>query len=272
MRPVEEVIPFLDSLEHQTYRRFRLIVVDGNPDDRLDATLARYRQAFSLVHDRIPGGLSAARNAVLSRLEADVVGFPDDDCWYAPAFLERVTTVMGNRHLAGVTGCTIDARGRRSQLRWDTEAGPITRWNVLRRGLSPTIFLRRDTIVAVGPFDETLGPREGWRGSGEETDYLLRCLTTGYVLEYDPSLCVYHPSYTPRFGDLPVMRRAYCYGVDHSRMLRRHRYPLIYVAWRCLELAMGALSFLAAGRPGTTRFYLSMARGRLVGLVAPGRP
>ena len=216
--------------------------------------LARYRRAILLLHERSEGGLSAARNQSWECLEADVVGFPDDDCWYAPDFLERLTALMSARHLAGVTGCTVDAGGRRSQLRWDSQAGPVTRRNVLRRGLSPTIFLGRDVIAAVGPFDETFGPREGRLGSGEETDYLLRSLEKGLKIEYEPSLHVFHESYSPRFRDGAAMRRAYYYGVDHSTMLLRHRYPRSYVTWRCLELAMGSLLFLVTGRPGTARF------------------
>ena len=55
----------------------------------------------------------------------------------------------------------------------------LTDDNLWNRAISFTIFLRRDVVEAVGPFDEELGLGSGrpW-ASGEETDYLIRAVRT----------------------------------------------------------------------------------------------
>jgi glycosyltransferase involved in cell wall biosynthesis len=267
---VDDLPRCLDSLRQQTHPRFRLFVVDANSDARLGPIIERYSAALPIVYRQLPGaGLSLARNAVLGELQADVVAFPDDDCVYPHDLLERVATVFEARPtLGGVTGMTVDSAGRVSQLRWDSEPGPVTRWNVLRRGISPTIFLRRELIEKVGRFDETFGPRDGRLGSGEETDYLLRATEHGFEIRYDPSIRIVHESHHPRLGDRAAMARAHNYGVDHSRMLRRHHYPRVYLAWRVAQLAIGSALFLATGRPGTARYFAAMARGRLEGMLS----
>ncbi|MER3412566.1 MAG: glycosyltransferase family 2 protein, partial [Thermoleophilia bacterium] len=60
----EELKRFLASLERQTYRAFRVLLVDQNDDDRLAPLLASC-SSLELVHLRSQSGLSRARNAAL---------------------------------------------------------------------------------------------------------------------------------------------------------------------------------------------------------------
>ena len=96
---------FLESLALQTCRNARLIVVDQNPDDRLVAVIAAFESDIPILHLHSEVGLSRARNAGLRHVQADLVAFPDDDCWYPPDLLERVTRVLAERPLLdGVHG------------------------------------------------------------------------------------------------------------------------------------------------------------------------
>ena len=90
---VDELGRLLDSLEAQTYRSFRVLVVDQNEDDRAEAVLSR--RDLDLVRLSSAPGLARARNVALDRVEADVVGFPDDDCRYPPALLADVADPSG---------------------------------------------------------------------------------------------------------------------------------------------------------------------------------
>jgi glycosyltransferase involved in cell wall biosynthesis len=78
----QEVARFLDSLARQTYRDFELIVVDQNPDDRLVELLRPFELRFPIIHLRCERGVSRARNLGPKYVSGDIVGFPDDDCWY----------------------------------------------------------------------------------------------------------------------------------------------------------------------------------------------
>jgi glycosyltransferase involved in cell wall biosynthesis len=237
---VEELGRLLESLEGQTHRDFRVLVVDQNEDERVERVVERH-PSLQVERLRASRGLSVARNAALPHIQADVVAFPDDDCIYPPDLLERVAA-----RLAGVDGVT----GREPS--WTTDAARLTRDNLWNRAISFTIFLRREVVERVGAFDERLGLPSS---SGEEIDYLIRALDTGARIEYDPSLVVEHPA---KPVDLAAVGARD--GASIGYILRKHGYPSHVVARMLLRPAGGALL-----HPGRARFHLATLRGRLRG-------
>jgi len=231
-----ELERFLASLERQTHRDFRVLVVDQNADDRV-APLLDARA----VHLRAPVGLSRARNAALPELTGDVVAFPDDDCVYPDDLLERVAARLTD--LDGVTG---------REPWWTAEAAVLTRANLWNRAISFTIFLRRHVVERVGAFDERLGLPSS---SGEEIDYLIRALDAGMRIEYDPSLVVEHP----RKQVEPHIVGARD-GASIGYILRKHGYGPRLVA-RMLARPAGGVVL----DPKHARFHLATLRGRIAG-------
>jgi glycosyltransferase involved in cell wall biosynthesis len=254
------------SLARQTYPHLRVIVVDQNTDDRLDSILDAHRDALEIVHVRADRGLSRSRNLGLRHVTAEVVGFPDDDCWYPPYVLEHVLREFdAHPEWDGFSIMTIDAQGRPSTMLWDRTAGAIDRFNIWRRAISTGIFLRQPVIAAVGNFAEELGAGSGTRwAAGEETDYLLRVLAARYSIRYEPTLKIHHESPRPGF-DRDAARKGYLSGVGHGHVLRLHNYPAWFAAYRVAQLLGGSLLFLLTLRPAKARFYLAMAAGRAVG-------
>ena len=253
----------LDSLERQTHRTLRVILVDQNPDDRLIAVLAG--REIDVLRVRSARGLSRARNAGLEQVTADVVGFPDDDCTYPDDLLERVARRFANETgLDGLTGRAADSSGRSSPS-WKPDAARLTETNLWNRAISFTIFLRRETVERVGRFDERLGlgSPEPW-ASGEEMDYLVRAVRAGARIEYDPSLVVLH--------DVPTDDAATAYrdGASIGYLLRKHGYPARVGARMLVRPIGGTLRSLGRRDPGRARFYLSSLRGRIRGLRRGG--
>jgi glycosyltransferase involved in cell wall biosynthesis len=262
-----ELARFLDALDAQSCRSFRLVVVvDQEGKAGLEPILAQYQDRFRLQLVESARGLSRARNAGLRQVAGDIVSFPDDDCWYPPDLLQRVADILQrNPGWDGVTGRTVDESARSSVQLWQKEPGLITRENVWRTAITVTIFLRKALVERVGFFDENLSLGSGtpW-GSGDETDYVLRALESGFTLGYDPSIVVYHESPNPPFSR-SAAERAYSYGMGNSRVLRMHGYSRRFAAYRVLQLVAGSAYFLVRGRFGLARFYWAMARGRAVG-------
>lgn len=261
-----EVARFVQALAGQTYRNFRLIVVDQNDDDRLATILEPYEHDFSVLRIHTRRGLSRSRNVGLSHLASDIVAFPDDDCHYPPNLLADVARLMvANPQWDGVTGHVVDDANRPSSARWDPEEGEISRFNVWRRALSISIFLRRHLVDEVGSYDETLGVGAGTPyGSGEETDYLLRALSAGFVLHYAPSLTVIHPDNRadPAAQEVGAGHR---YGAGMGRVLRKHHYPSWFAYYHIGRAVGGALIALVNRRPLEARFLWAVAMGRLHG-------
>lgn len=262
----KEPAHFVRTLEAQTYRGFRLIVVDQNADDRLAPILAGVEGAFPILHLHAQLGLSRARNLALEHVEADVAAFPDDDCWYPPRLLERVASLFSaHPEWDGVSGRAIDETGRASAGRPDTTAGAMTVLNLWRRVASFTLFLRHSLIDAVGPFDEALGVGAGtpW-GGGEDLDYVARSVRRGLYIHYDPTLSVHHPQ-KREHSSRPDARQGYEYGAGFGRAIRKNCLPWWFVGYCVVRSCGASLLNLLALRPERARFYLAVARGRVRG-------
>ena len=263
---VAELERLLDSLAAQTYQRLRVLVVDQNDDRRLSGVLAA-RPGLEVMHLRSERGLSRARNRALGIVDAGVVAFPDDDCAYPPDLLERVARRLSrNPALAGVTGRAVDAEGR-SEPSWKRDGAELTETNLWNRAISYTIFLRRDVVERVGPFDERLGVGSGepW-SSGEEIDYLVRAVRSGARITYDPELTVVHE--TRRLTRSALRQRAFRDGASLGYVLRKHGYPVREIARRLIRPLGGVLLSLAAFDWDQAELHLATFRGRLRGLRA----
>lgn len=265
----DDLEQLLASLEDQTHRAFRVVVVDQNGDGRVDPLLARHA-GLDVVRLRSPRGLSRARNVALSTLAADVVAFPDDDCVYAPDLLERVAArLSGDPELDGVCGRPLDGEGR-ARGRWPVVAQTITRGSVFHTAISHTIFLRRRLVESVGPFDEHLGLGSGtpW-SAGEEIDYLARALRFGARVEYDPSIEITHPVKAVTREELVALGRRD--GASVGYVLARNRYPIRTVARMLVRPAVGSLVSLVLLHRTRARFHAATLVGRISGLRAGSR-
>ena len=260
---IAELERLLASVQAQTHRAVRVLLVDQNEDDRLEPVLQEQR-SFNLVRLHAQRGLSRARNAALEDISADLVAFPDDDCVFASDLLERVARrFAGDRALDGLTGRAVDETGRSSQS-WAQDPAPLTRENLWNRAISFTIFLRDPLVARVGRFDEQLGlgATAPW-ASGEEIDYLVRALDAGARIEYDPALVVTHPD--TRVSPTTLTSLGNRDGASVGYILRKHRYPKRTVGKMLIRPIGGALVALARRDRTEARFHLSTLRGRLLG-------
>jgi len=265
----DDLAGLLAALDAQTYRGFRVVVVDQNPDDRAVEVLARH-PGLEVLHLRSARGLSRARNAALGCLDAELVAFPDDDCSYAPDVLARVAErFAADPGLEGLSGRPEDRNGR-TVGRWPDEARRITPDTVWHTANSHTIFLRRDLVTRIGPFDEALGLGSGtpW-SSGEEIDYLVRALRLGARIEYDPSVVITHPVKPTTAGGLASLGRRD--GGSVGYVLGRNRYSTRSVARMLVRPAVAAVACLVLLDAATARFHAATFAGRLRGLAAGRR-
>jgi GT2 family glycosyltransferase len=258
-----ELETLLASLQRQTYDGFRVLVADQNADDRLAELLAGRKP--SVVHLRAERGLARARNTALGAVEADVVGFPDDDCTYPADLLERVARTLEQRpELDGITGRTEDAHGRTAPG-WPKASRMLDREHVWHGGNSTTTFLRAGLVRRVGAFDEALGLGAGtpW-ASGEDTDYLVRALDLGARIEYDPSLVVIHDRRAE--GDLAAAGARE--GAAVGYLLGKHRYPPRTLGRMLVRPLGGVVASLVRLDGGRARFHALTLRGRARGYLA----
>jgi glycosyltransferase involved in cell wall biosynthesis len=261
-----ELEVMVESVRRQGYPRVRLLVVDQNRDARATDVLDRFRDTVDIVRlPTDPCGTSVAKNLGLERVTADVVAFPDDDCWYPDGLLRDLATrFASDPGLGGLTMPLRDAEGRLANGRWASESARVTRTSVWGRAVAAGIFYRREAARAAGSFDEELGPGSGLWLAGEETDQLIRVLDAGYRVEYDVTLHVHHPDPERDSQDYPLERwTAYAAAMGH--VMRKHRFPARIALYHCARPVLGVPLALLHGDAALASRRLAIGRGRFAG-------
>jgi glycosyltransferase involved in cell wall biosynthesis len=260
---VSEVERFLGSLDRQTYIDFEVIVVDQNPDDRL-LPIIQQHQRLSIQHLRSRRGLSRARNVGLPHSKGEIIGFPDDDCWYPEQLLARVKQTFDLHPESGAIFATLrDAEDRPIGPKWPDHACFWTKEDVWFRGISPAGFMRREVADAIGAFNEKIGIGASTAyQSGEDVDYFVRPLGLGWQIWYEPTVIVHHP---PFHNQERIRERSYSYALGGGYTLRVHHYPVRRLLEMLLRSAAGAAVHLLRGDFLLARSYLLRAAGLLRG-------
>lgn len=139
-----------------------------------------------------PQGVSEARNALLPLIgKADIVVFPDDDCWYAPDTQEQVVATFRQFPAVGaLLGTSLAGEDAPSP---PSRTCHVSRYGTFRHGETYLQFFRAEGIRDIR-FDPRLGPGNGLPyGCGEDTDFLLEAYKRIPILRC-PGIRVFHAS------------------------------------------------------------------------------
>jgi glycosyltransferase involved in cell wall biosynthesis len=262
----QEISRFLAKLDAQTYQDFELIIVDQNSDNRLRRVIETYQNHFTIRHLRssVPGA-SRSRNLGLREAKGDIIGFPDDDCWYPEDLLAQVNSYFKNNSEWDVV-----SGSSAGESYWDRHPGTVNQFNVWKRGIEYSVFFRRDLVLKIGELDESFGPGSGspcW--AGEITDYMLRALNIGCHIYYDPNLVIHHPGpiHTNQSSKLDVIK-PYHYAIGKGRVLRKSNAPLWFFAYQCIKPLTKSLLGLIQQRPEQQQLCWEVFQGILQGWKA----
>jgi glycosyltransferase involved in cell wall biosynthesis len=267
---VARLVGSLERLEGGT--PFELILVDQSTDRSATAAVEEVRPSFLWRATTSARGASVGRNTGLNLARGELVGFPDDDCWYEPDTVERVVRHFDtNPGLSGVCGRALTGDGRPCMLRWLPSATDVTPGNYHRTSIAFTMFFRHGALDAAGAWDEGMGPgAPGWYGAGEESDLLLRTLANGARVHYDPTVVVHHDEPRADPGEDFVTKMLH-YGAGQGLLWRRYRAAPHVIAYLLARKAGGAVVRRVRGEAVLSRADVAYLRGCLAGLrgVAP---
>jgi len=261
----DELSNFLYHLLKQEFDNYELIIVDQNDDDRLVSILTGYQEKLPIIHLKSGRGLSKARNTGISKAQGEVIGFPDDDCWYPPDLLEKVSVFLINKpNISGVTGRVIDEKGNKL-ARYAIQGGYLTKYNTWERTSSVSMFMKTPVIRDIGGFDENLGlGAETIYQGGEDIELPIRAVEKGYQIYYEPEIIVYHPG-TSTKNKFDWYQRAFGYGAGIGYVWRKHNFPILRVMYYLIRPLVGSMLSLASANLVTARYYWYSFRGRWVG-------
>jgi GT2 family glycosyltransferase len=234
-----------------------------------ESSSTRIRVIERRVEGRI--SLAKARNIGIRKASGEIVGFPDDDCWYEQDLLAKVAAYFEEHpNVDGICTNVWDPESNRSlgahRPRGITRG--VSYWNVSYLGNSNGIFVRSEALKRIGePFDEKLGVGTGI-GSGEEAEFLGRILDAGCKVEYVGKLEVYHEVRTE--GIEKIYSYAIGFGyVNWSFLKKGHVEVFAYLFEIVARSCTGIARYLFVREKRV--LYLARLRGIFRGCVASGR-
>ena len=145
-----------ESLLHQTYRNFFVLLGDQSAEGELDALLSRYEKNFRIDRHILPQlSLSAARNALLPFVEGDYIYFSDDDSYLAPSTFAIMAQYARKWPRAGaLIGSGQSKPGLEKPCAGSLPSRELSAYSVFRNCPSWCIFVKKDVPQLIGFFDE----------------------------------------------------------------------------------------------------------------------
>jgi GT2 family glycosyltransferase len=147
-------------------------------------------------------GTSRARNEGWRAACHDLVAFVDDDVRVRPGWAASLVAAFGDDGVDFVTGRVVVPPGQERAERPVAVSGRSVRER-LHPGLAgdlgagANLAVRRRALIAVGGFDETLGPGS-WAASAEDLDLFDRLFREGCGGLFEPSAVAEHEQWRSR--------------------------------------------------------------------------
>ena len=239
LAPISVVIPAYNSQEFigesissvkaQTLPVSEIIVVDDGSDDRTADVAARY--AVTVIQ-RPHGGVSAARNTGIRAAKYDWIALQDADDIWDPRKIEYQWQAIRCYPDVGLVSCGLGqwthgspapepsavSNGAELQDRMKYISDPNEEFLARQMNYySPTILMRRELLVSVGLFDESVEFQEG-------VECYLRILARAPVVMIELALAHQRIHGQNTSGDSIGMRLAWIKLIDELKA-RPEKYP-----------------------------------------------
>lgn len=229
----------IDSVFHQTYHDWELIVVDDGSKYNISQALEdRYGSRIRYVYQSNQGE-SVARNCGVSLSAGEYIAFLDDDDLWHPLKLQRQVDVLNTSPSVGLVSTQaywINYQGlllKKTPHGDDRESSKISwedlTWNNAVAGGGSSALVRRVCLEKVGGFDSEIR-------FGEEWDLWLRLARHYEIRQIDEPLVYYRLHHLGARGWAPRAHEAEQMFIDHRSILDKAFADCPGDALRCKEL------------------------------------
>lgn len=253
---VSEFERLLQSLSAQTFKDFELIVVDQNEHFQLEEICNRFKNLNIKYIRSDKKGLSYNRNIGLQHAQGEIIGFPDDDCYYDNNLLENVEKKF--RQNSDYKLVAIEVKDYISGLIWRKGIkGDIHRFDLHKCCCSINFFIRHSKTML---FDSNLGAGAKF-GAGEETDFLWENFQNNDRGIFVLDVYAYH------LFEKPPASKAYSYGLGHGaiykkEIVKRKKYFMLFQFFGSLIKTLGA-TILKRSR----KMHFNALKGKIEGFI-----
>jgi GT2 family glycosyltransferase len=272
-RLLETVLP---SVERQSFRNFRVVVVDDcSQDDTQEWMRDQWPHVELIIHPE-NRGVACAFNTCVQALEGDYLLLLNNDVELDERCLEELVAAMNADTRVAVAGAKLLDFHRRELLdgtgdafSWagfayrrgqgELDHGQYDSLHEVFSACGAAALYRRSALEAVGPFDEQ------FFALNEDVDWSFRALLAGYRARYVPTAIAYHigsASLGPRVSPFTLY-----HNWRNQIWIVTKNYPVSALARHAPDLLVGQLAMLfVAIRRRSLRMWLGAWRDALLGL------
>lgn len=183
----------LDSLLLQEIQDFEIIIVDQSEGNESQRLVEKYESSkIKYFHINIKG-LSKARNFGIQHISGNYVCLIDDDAVYPREFLTNILDICGPKKIvSGVIYSTSDHTTPFIDCTKVIDGEVMRVREILNFCPSAALTIPTLAFEDAGFFDERLGVGNEF-AAGEETDFLLRAMDSGYEIVHCKRVIAFHP-------------------------------------------------------------------------------
>lgn len=242
----KEIVLMLESLERQIFKNFELIIIDQSEHFNIEELVQTWGKKLNVQYFRShKKGLSFNRNMGLAQAKGEIIGFPDDDCFYAIDTLLNVNKFFKQHtEISILSGKQVDPKTHKSHQFVLRKSREIYLHDVFNAGNSVTIFFKRQQHQPQLLFDEKFGIGAPF-GGAEETDYLYRLLESHKKGYYSEDVIIYHK--ISGYDDMTTKKTFY-YAMGTGAFFRKDfRYLKCFSLFFSLILFRGIIGTIIAG-------------------------
>ncbi len=190
----------LESLFHQMYKNFEVIVVNGPSTDQTEKVVSEYGKHIKLLSCPVRN-LSVSRNIGIEAASGEIVAFIDDDGIADPYWIADLVAGYTGPGIGGVGGLVYDYTGMQLQYQYsscdrngDTDFGirpPFARYCVPQAEKflylqGTNCSFRKTCLEEIGGFDEE------FEYYLDEVDVCMRIMDLGYRIRPLDHAAVHH--------------------------------------------------------------------------------
>lgn len=189
----------VQAILESEYPDFELLILDQSAStESADLMMDLDDERIRYFHLDRPGK-SRALNFGIGKSRSDILCFTDDDCLPSSAWISAIVREFdGDPDLGMLLGQTLPRFiGPANRPAFAYYESPVRRVYEKRRnpydvgGAGGNMAFRRQTILAVGPFDVDFGPGARFKAL-EDNEYFYRVFSQGFRAIYCPEMLVHH--------------------------------------------------------------------------------
>lgn len=218
----------LDALDRQSLPPLEVIIVDQSPDARTREVVEGRpagRAPVRYLRSEQPG-VSLARNIGIRASHGTILAFTDDDALPEPGWLAGLKAAFTRTEpRAGLVGGRILPLWDKPRPRWFPAShefllpvfdpgGDLAPFPQPSLPMTVNLAVDRNVIVRIGGFHEEVGPRTGWRVSGEDSHFAWKAIEAGIPIYYQPEAVVRHRVPANRMSRRFLLGRCWREGIS----------------------------------------------------------